>query len=394
MTADEPDLRDVAAAATPAEHHLRAARGGGESLFEAAPGGRDRDNPFGQPGPPLSRAGAFYRGFFTAIGVLVALVLGLAVREVASVLVLVLVAVFLAVGLNPIVELLIRRGVRRHWAVLLVSLLVVGVIAVVATVLVTVIQNQISSFVDDLPHLVGDLRRNRTIDRLDQHYHFLKQLEDGLSDPNLLHRVFGGAFNIGLSVLGALVNTVVIVVMTVYFLAALPQVKRAAYSLAPASRRGRVAQLGDEVLRRVGGYVIGAVLVAMLAGTVTLVLMFSVGLGEYAVPLALLVALLDLVPLVGSLLGAATVTVVGFATSVHVGIIVFVVYLLYEPTEGYVIYPRVMRSTVDVPEIVTIVAVLLGGALAGVVGALLALPTAAAVLLLVREVWVRRQDMA
>jgi predicted PurR-regulated permease PerM len=363
-----------------------------DSLFDHERARAGAANPFGVPGPPFSRSSAFHRGFFAALGVLLAVALGLAVREVSSVLILVLVAIFLAVGLNPIVELLIRRGMRPHWARVVVALLMVAIIAVVTTVLVTVIENQITSFSDDLPHLISDLRKNRTIARLDNHYHFLTQLQDGIQDPHLLRRVFGGAFNIGLSVLGAVVNTVVVVVMTLYFLAALPQVKRAAYSLAPASRRGRVAQLGDEILRRVGGYVIGAVLVALLAGTVTLVLLFGVGLGQYAVPLALLVAMLDLVPLVGSILGAATVTIVGFANSVHIGIIVLIVYVVYEPLEGYVIYPRVMRSTVDVPEIVTIVAVLLGGALGGVVGALLALPTAAAVLLIVREVWVRRQD--
>lgn len=365
-----------------------------DSLFEHARADADAAHKFGVPGPPFSRSSAFYRGFLAALGVLLALALGLAVREVSSVLILIVVSIFLAVGLNPIIELLIRRGMRRHWAVVVVALLMVGVIAVVTTVLVSVVENQIASFAEDLPHLISDLRKNRTIAKFDNHYHFLTQLQDGVQDPHLLRRVFGGATNIGLSVLGAVVNTVVIIVMTLYFLAALPQVKRAAYSLAPASRRARVAQLGDEILRRVGGYVIGAVLVAMLAGTVTLVLLFGVGLGQYALPLALAVAMLDLVPLVGSILGAATVTVVGFANSVHIGIIVLIVYLIYEPLEGYVIYPRVMRSTVDVPEIVTIVAVLLGGALGGVVGALLALPTAAAVLLIVREVWVRRQDTA
>jgi predicted PurR-regulated permease PerM len=104
------------------------------------------------------------------------------------------------------------------------------------------------------------------------------------------------------------------------------------------------------------------------------------------------VALLDLLPLVGAILGATIVSLVGLATSLPVGAACIIFYLIYEPLEGYVIYPRVMRSSVDVPEYVTIVAVLIGGAVAGMVGALLALPTAAAILLLVREVWVRSQD--
>lgn len=388
----EPEGQDIAAAADAAGVDTPAAKAVAESLFERTGDAVDTDNPFGRPGPALSRSGAFYRGFLTTLGVLIALAIGFAVRDVQSVLILILVSMFLAVGLNPIVELLMRRGIHRRWAVLIVTVAVLGVLTVVVAVLVGVLSNQLSSFVDDLPHLVNDLRRHRSIRQLDNRYHFLATLQDKLQDPNLMRRIFGGAFNVGLTVLGAVVNTFVIIVMTVYFLAALPQTKRTAYALAPASRRDRVAQLGDEILRRVGGYVIGAVLVALLAGTVTLILLFCVGLGQYALPLAFVVALLDLVPLVGSITGAATVTVIALATSLHTGLIVLLVYVIYEPIEGYVVYPRVMRSSVDVPEIMTIVAVLIGGSLGGIVGALLALPTAAAVKLLVQEVWVRRQD--
>jgi predicted PurR-regulated permease PerM len=155
-----------------------------------------------------------------------------------------------------------------------------------------------------------------------------------------------------------------------------------------------VAKLGDEILRRVGGYVVGATLTALIAGTVTFVLLLSVGLGEFALPLALAVALLDLVPLVGSVVGAALITLVGFGTSMSTGIACLIVYLIYEPIEGYVIYPRLMRSSVQLPEYVTIVAVLVGGGIGGIVGALLALPFAAMLMLLGQEVWVRRQDVS
>jgi predicted PurR-regulated permease PerM len=363
-----------------------------QSLFDPVGDDVDDEHQYGRPGKPVSRNSAFYRGFIGALGVLAAIVIAMVVREVQSVLILVLVSMFLAVGLNPLVERLIRRGVRRPWAVLIVSLIVLGLFALVVVVLVGAVGHQVTSFIDDAPHLIRDLRKHKTINHLDQRYHFLDALQRKLDNPDLLQNIFGGAFRVGLSVLGAIVNTLLIIVMTVYFLASLPQLKRTAYLLVPSSRRTRVAYLGDEILRRVGGYVIGAVLVALLAGSVTLILLLSVGLGQYALPLALLVALLDLVPLVGSITGAALVTVIGLATSLHVGIACLIFYLIYEPIEGYVVYPRVMRSSVDVPEIMTIVAVLLGGALGGIVGALLALPTAAAIKLLVQEVWIRRQD--
>lgn len=363
-----------------------------QSLFEPVGDDVDDDHQYGVPGPPVSRNSPYYRGLIATLGVLTAVLLALVLREVQSVLVLILVSAFLAVGLNPLVERMIRRGIRRPWAVLIVSLVVLGVVTLVVVVLIGAVGHQVSEFVDDAPHLIRDLRSHKSINHLDQRYHFLSALQKKLEEPDLLEKTFGGAFDVGLSVLGALANTLIIIVMTVYFLASLPQLKRTAYSLVPSSRRTRVAYLGDEILRRVGGYVIGAVLVALLAGSVTLILLLSVGLGQYALPLALLVALLDLVPLVGSITGAALVTVIGLATSLHIGIACLIFYLIYEPLEGYVIYPRVMRSSVDVPEIMTIVAVLLGGALGGIVGALLALPTAAAIKLLVQEVWIRRQD--
>ncbi|MEO6886144.1 MAG: AI-2E family transporter [Jatrophihabitantaceae bacterium] len=367
-----------------------------ESLFDTAATDEtvDAANPFGVPGRPVSRSSAFYRGFVGALGVLAALALGMALKEIGSVITLVVVSAFLAVGLNPIVELMIRHGVRRRWAVAIVAVSGLVAFALILVVLVGAVRDQVSNFVDDVPHLIDDLRGHKSIRHLDEKYHLLTNLQAKLESPNLVDKLFGGVFEFGVSGLGALLNAVIIYVMTVYFLAALPQLKRSMYSLVPASRRERVGRLGDEILHRVGGYVIGAALVALLAGTLSYILLWCVGLGHYALPLALFVAVLDLVPLVGSVTGAGVVCLVALATSLNAGIACVLFYLIYEPLEGYVIYPRVMRSSVDVPEIVTIIAVLVGGALAGIVGALLALPIAAAVLLLVREVWVRRQDAA
>jgi predicted PurR-regulated permease PerM len=385
------DVADLAQSPQPPAARARKPRRITGSLFEQRKL-VDADNPYGLAGPPVSRTSPFYRGFWATIGVVAAVVLASAINDASSVLLLVLVAVFLAVGLNPIVELLIHRGCKRGWAVVIVAILVLAVFAVVTIVFIGVLRNQILTFVDDAPHLLHDLLKHKSIKHLDDKYHIISSLETKLEDPNFAENTFGGVFNAGLSVFHAVASTVVVFVLTLYFLAALPTLKRGVYSLAPASRRARVGKLGDEILRRVGRYVVGAFLVALLAGTVSLIFLFIVGLGEYALPLAIMVAILDLVPLVGSIVGAAIVSVVGIATSLPIGIACIAFYLVYEALEGYVIYPRVMRSSVDVPEYVTIVAVLLGGAVGGVVGALLALPIAAAFMLLLREVWIRRQD--
>jgi predicted PurR-regulated permease PerM len=349
------------------------------------------DDPYGQPNPPISRRSPFVRGFLGALGVLTALVLALAVRDASSVLVLVLISAVLAVSLDPLVGFAVRRGVKRGWAVLGIAIVFLILITAIVFVIGGAVRAQVTRLIDDAPHLLDELRQNRSIAKLDAKYHVISSLENKLKNPDFAKSNLKTFFDVGLSVLNALANIIVVFVLTLYFLSALPQLKEAGYSLAPAARRDRVRKLGDEILRRVGGYVIGAVFVATIAGTLTFVFLLCVGLSQYALPLALLVGLLDLVPLVGAILGAAIVSLVGLATSLPVGIACILFYVIYELIEGYVLYPRVMRSSVDVPEYVTIVAVLLGGAVGGIVGALLALPTAAAVLLLVRETWVRRQ---
>ncbi len=354
----------------------------------------DAAAPVTAPGTGGDRGSAFRRGLFTTFGVLLAVGVALIVREVASIVELVLVSGFLAVGFNPFVKLLTERGVRRRWAVLFVGLGVVGIVTLIIVVLISVLRTQIATLVDEGPQLLRQLLENKTIHRLDAKYHVLSSLEQKLRSPDLAGTLLSNTFGIGLGTIRALADTILVFVLMLYFLAALPEIKRALCSLAPASRRERVSELGEEILHRTGRYVIGAFAVASIAGTVTLVFLLIVGNGRFALPLALLVALLDLVPLVGSLAGATLVTLVCFATSIQVGIAAAIFYVCYELLEGYVIYPRVMRSSVDVPEYVTIIAVLVGGTLDGIVGALLSLPIAAAGLYLTREVWIRRQDVS
>jgi predicted PurR-regulated permease PerM len=168
--------------------------------------------------------------------------------------------------------------------------------------------------------------------------------------------------------------------------------KHAAYQLAPASRRERVSLLGDRILRNIGGYVSGAFVVALCAGLSTMVFLIVVGLGSYAVALALVVALLDVIPMIGATIGAAIVCMIGFATDPTTGLICVAFYVAYQQLENFLIYPRVMSRSVEIPGAVTVIAALIGGTLLGVVGALLAIPTAASILLLVREVFLPRQD--
>jgi predicted PurR-regulated permease PerM len=307
------------------------------------------------------------------------------------VIILVVVALFLAAGLNPVVELFVRRGLRRPWAVLLVTVIVLLALTLFFVALVPVITDQVTALVSNAPDWLESLQRNRQVQQLDDEYHVIDKTKSFIADGKWASGIFGGVVGVGVAVLGFLANAFVVTVLTLYFLASLAHTKETLYSLAPASRRERVTDLGNRIFDSIGGYVAGAFVVAVCAGLSSLVFLLVIGLAEYAVALAAVVALLDIIPMIGATLGAVVVTAIGFATDVKTGIACLIFYIAYQQIENYFIYPRVMQRSVDVPGQVIVIAALVGAALLGVVGALLAIPTAAAILLLVRELWLPRQ---
>lgn len=347
---------------------------------------------YGEPGPSFDHRSPFYFGFFAALGALVAFSLVTAITGIGSVLMLVVVSMFLASGLNPSVEFLERHGLRRPWAVLVVIVGVLGGLALFLVAIVPVITDQVQALTDNVPGWLDELSTNEQVKKLDNEYDIISRIRDYVANGDFLSSLFGGVLGFGLKILSALFNAFIIVVLTLYFLSSLELTKNAIYRLAPASRRDRVSKLGDKVIHNVGGYVSGAFVVAMCAGLSSLVFLFVAGLGKYAVALAFVVAVLDVIPMIGATLGAVIVSAIGFATDIKIGIACAIFYLIYQQVENYVIYPRVMKKSVDVPGSVVVIAALVGTALLGIVGALLAIPTAAAILLILREVVVKRQD--
>ncbi len=350
------------------------------------------DDGYGEPGEAFDRRSPFYFGFFFGLGALVAFFLFTAITGIGSVLMLVVVSLFLASGLNPSVEFLERRGLRRPWAVLVVIIGVFAALGLFLVAIVPVISDQVQALTDNVPGWLDELQENKQVQKLDDEYHLIDKLKDYVANGDFLSSLFGGVLGFGLRILSALFNAFIIVVLTLYFLSSLELTKNALYKLAPASRRDRVSRLGDKVIHNVGGYVSGAFVVAMCAGISSLVFLAVIGLSKYAVALAFVVAVLDVIPMIGATLGAVIVTAIAFATDIKIGIACAIFYIVYQQVENYIIYPRVMKRSVDVPGSVVVIAALVGAALLGIVGALLAIPTAAAILLIMREVVVKRQD--
>lgn len=350
------------------------------------------DKPFGVPGRPTNPRSPFRIAFSAALGVAVAYGLVQALVAVRSVLVLLLVSAFLAIGLNPAVERMERHGVRRGYAVSIVLVTVLLLFAGFVFAVVPPIVDQVQQFTAKAPQYITELQNNRVVADLDARFGLLERAKASLSRPEQLGtQLFGGLFGVGKVVFGAAFSTLTVLILTLYFLSSLPTIRQTAYRLVPRSRRARVGLLSDEILGRVGGYVGGALTIAAIAGGTTFVVLVVLGV-PYPVALAIVVAVTDLIPLVGATLGAVVVTCVAFFVSFRTGVVVGVFYVAYQQFENYVIYPRVMKRSVDVSPAAAIVAVLIGGSLLGVLGALLAIPITAAVQLVLAEVVAPRQD--
>jgi predicted PurR-regulated permease PerM len=348
------------------------------------------DQPFGRPGRPL-RAHPFLIGFTGALGAFSAWFLVKAVQGAQSALVLIVVSLFLAIGLNPAVEFLQRRGLGRRLAIGAVFLVVIAFFVVFGYALVPPLVTQTTEFVTHVPDYVNQLQHNPRIAELDQRYQILQRLSAAIASANIGQMAVGGIVGAGKAVFGTAFSLVTVLILTLYFLGSLASIKEFFYRMVPSSRRSRTRLLGDAILVRIGGYVGGQLAVALCAGICAFVFLTIAG-APYALALAVVVAITDLVPLVGATVGGAIVTGIGLLTSVRLGISCLVFVIAYQQFENYVIYPRVMKHSVNVPPSVTIIAALIGGALLGIVGALIAIPAAAALLLIMREVVFPRQN--
>jgi predicted PurR-regulated permease PerM len=353
--------------------------------------GVDDAFPLGRPGLPMNRRSPFRIGFAGALGAGFAYLLYQAVVSARSVLVLVIVAAFLAIGLNPIVSRLERAGMRRGAAVAIVFAGLLGFFTLFGYAVLPPVINQVANFVDAVPNYVKGLQNNATIRDLDSRFGVIGKLNDYVTTGDFGTRIAGNVVSVTQQVAGFVLKALTVLILTLYFLSSFNTIKRTAYRLVPRSRRARFSLIGDEVLSRVGGYVAGAVVVALIAGVASLVWVSALGI-PYPLALALIVTLTDVIPLIGATIGAVVVTAVAFFVSLPVGIATGIFFVVYQQMENYLIYPRVMSRSVDVNPAAAIVGALIGGTLLGFVGALLAVPATAAIQLILREVLVPRQD--
>lgn len=389
--ANEEAEEAAVAAQIAVEATEKAAEEAGVELPELLP---DVTGKFGRPGQPIDRRTPFLIGFEAAFGVAIAYALLQAIVTVRQVLILILVSLFLAIGVEPAVRWLEGKRIKRGLSVTIVLIALLGSTAGFVAAAVPPLTSQAKQLVQELPDDLERLRDNKTLRDLDDRYHIIGNLKKRADEgPTLGLKAVGGVFGFGKAVLGAVFSILTVVTLLIYFVTNFSGVRDTMLRLVPLSRRTRVALITDEVLNRVGGYVLGNLATSVVAGLTSLVVLEILGV-PYAFALALLVAVFDLIPLVGATIAAAICSAIAFFDSPTTGVITLIFFLIYQQVENFVVVPAVMRKTVDVSPLVTIVAALIGGSLLGVLGALLAIPIAAALQLILGEVVFPRQEKA
>lgn len=336
-------------------------------------------------GTPSARAVA--KVFFVVVGLSAATYLVWLVR---GPLLLIFIAAFLAVALGPPVTLFQRRGLPRWLSILIVYAMIAAAVVGVGLLIVPPIVDQVDTLTRKLPGYIDDLRHSHWFRQADNKYHLSGKLQQQASKlPSRISDAVSTLQSVTVGVFSALVQLVSVLTMTFFFLLDGERLVRFGLGLL-GPREPRFRLVAEDVYRSVSGYVAGNVLISICAGVVTWITLTLLGV-PFAVPLAVVMAFLDLIPLVGATLGGVLIGLVTLTHDFPTATIVWVVVLIvYQQIENNVLQPVIYRQTVSVPPLATIVAILIGSALLGVLGALLAIPAAAAVQIVLRDLWRRR----
>ncbi len=307
----------------------------------------------------------------------------------------IVISIFLAIALDPAVQIFTRRGLTRTYASIVVFVIALVAIVGVGYLLIPPLVEQVTDFVDAVPGLVDDLTKGRgPLGFLEREYKIVERVREAIQNAGA-QGVFGlanPAFSVAQSIVTAIVGIVTISFLTLFLLIDGRRLSEVLLGLLPERTRFRWERAGQGVYRTVGGYVTGNLLLSVIAGFLSWIALFALGV-PYAVPLAIVVALFDLIPLAGATISGIIVILVALATEGWVIALIFGIYfLVYQQLENHILQPIVYRRTVAISPVVVLIAVLIGADLAGVVGALIAIPIAGSLQVIAAEVLAARRE--
>lgn len=340
----------------------------------------------------------FALGFLITLGGLTAFALGMAITDLVTIWIYVAFALFAALGLDPVVRRLERSRIPRAWGIVIVygvfAILMLGVLWLIIPTVV----KQIAQFVRDLPSMVRDFQATELYawihERLGaQAGDLVAQLQNFLSDPGNIATIGGGVLQVGATIATTISGIIIIIVLSLYFLASLDQIKQAFYRLWPARSRVFVGEMTEEITGSVGSYLGGMVVLAFFNSLMTFIL-FSILQLPFPLLLAVVAFCITIIPLVGTVLFWVIGTVVALFASPIGGLIFAIAYLIYMQVEAYVLTPKVMNKAIAIPGSLVVIGAMVGGTLMGLLGALVAIPVTASILLIIKKVFIPKQDAA
>ena len=353
----------------------------------------------------------FRLGLLAGLGVLVSLLIGGALGSLATILTYIGAAIFLALGLDPFVTWLEKKGMKRPVAILIALVAVLGVVAGLILALIPVIVEQVANLTDQITNnIVPGIQDGTLVEDVQGSLSFLDpetlntifaQVQSTISDPAFIQNISNGLVGVGLGVANGVFGVIIVTILMIYFVASLSSLKRGVYRLVPASRRESFIGIAEQISISVGRYVMGQAALALVNGIVSFLMLQFLFQVNYAALLAFIAFLGSLIPLVGTLSASIVITLsvlafnagdTFFATPIPLFAAVGVWYLIYMQIEAYVLNPRIMAQAVQVPGVVVVIAALAGGTLLGILGALIAIPVAAAIQLIIKEVVIPRQN--
>lgn len=344
---------------------------------------------------------AFTLGVVGTLGVGLGILILISIASLSTVITYVGAALFIALGLDPVVSWLERHKVPRFLAIFLVFLMVAALIAGLVFAVVPIIVDQLTELFSLVPPLLNRFTAENWTTELTQMLGgvvdvkaVLSAVTAYLSDPGNITSIGSGALAVGVGIANGLFGVIIVLILTLYFTSSLGNMKRALYRLVPASRRERFADLSEQITGAVGRYVVGQTALALCNGVLSFIFL-SIIKAPFPAVLAFLAGLLSFIPLVGTLSGSIIIVLVclipGLST-LPTAIAAAIYYLIYMQVEAYILSPNIMNRAVSVPGAVVVIAALAGATLLGVLGALIAIPTAAAILLIIKQVVVPIQN--
>ena len=338
----------------------------------------------------------FTVGLLLTLGGLVALLLAIALTNIATILVYIGLAAFAALGLDPVIKWLGRHGVKRGWAIAIIfltgAIIAIGLLLLVVPTLVA----QISAFFTDFPSTIAKFEKTPFYAWLEGIFgtgltSLIDEVEKFFSDPKNIAAIGGGLLKVGAGIATAVSGALIVVVLTLYFTASLPGIKDSLMQFAPARRRVGVRAMTDQITDSVGGYLMGMVVLAFFNSVVATILHAVLGL-PYPLLMGVLAFSITIIPLIGPVLYWIVATVIALFTSPIAALIFAICYLIYIQIEAYVLTPKVMNRAIEIPGSLVVIGALIGGTLLGFIGALVAIPVTASILLIIKQVFFKKQD--